>query len=96
MPVTIADRPTFPLLSVGNNKKSVMYKICFMNSIWRALLSNGTLKILNNRDIVFCGVRAATVAIQWLGKHVSTVDAMFSVGSVQRSYLKNKRRCGSR
>jgi hypothetical protein len=33
--------------------------------------------------------------MQWFGKHVSTIEAVFSVGSVQRSYLKYKRRYSS-
>jgi hypothetical protein len=37
------------------------------------------------------GVRAATFVMQWFGKHVSTVDVVFRMVSVQRSYLKNKR-----
>jgi hypothetical protein len=41
---------------------------------------------------VFYGVRTATVAMQWFGKHVSTIEAVFPVESVQRSDLKNKRR----
>jgi hypothetical protein len=40
----------------------------------RALLSNGSVKNLNNRETVFYGVRAATVAMQWFGKHVSTME----------------------
>jgi hypothetical protein len=39
---------------------------------------------------VFYGVHAATVAMQWFGKLVSITEAVFSAGSVQRSYLKNK------
>jgi hypothetical protein len=30
--------------------------------------------------------------MQWVGKHFSTIEAVFSVGSVQKSYLKNKLR----
>jgi hypothetical protein len=33
--------------------------------------------------------------MQWFNKHVSAIEAVFSVGSVQRSYLKNKRRYSS-
>jgi hypothetical protein len=50
---------------------------------------------LNNRENVFYEARAATVAMQWFGKHVSTREVVFSVGSVQKSYLKNKRRYSS-
>jgi hypothetical protein len=46
-------------------------------------------------ETVFYGVRAATVAMQWFGKHVSKMEAVFSAGSLQRSYLKNKRRYSS-
>jgi hypothetical protein len=45
--------------------------------------------------LVFYEVLTATVAMQWFGKHVSTIEDVFSVESVQRSYLKNKNRCGS-
>jgi hypothetical protein len=31
-----------------------------------------------------------TVAMQWFGNHVSTIEAVFSAGSVQRSYLKRR------
>jgi hypothetical protein len=55
-----------------------------------ALLSNGLVKNLNNRETVFYGVLAATVVMQWFGKRVSTIEAMFSARSVQRSYLKKK------
>jgi hypothetical protein len=37
-----------------------------------ALLSNGSVKNLNNRDTVLYGVHAATVAKQRLGKRLST------------------------
>jgi uncharacterized membrane protein len=50
---------------------------------------------LNNRETFFYGVRAATIDMQWLGKHVSTTEAVFTAGSVQRSYLKNKCRYDS-
>jgi hypothetical protein len=33
--------------------------------------------------------------MQWFDKHVSTTEAVFSMGSVQRSYLKNKQRYDS-
>jgi hypothetical protein len=29
--------------------------------------------------------------MKWFIKHVSTIEAVFSVGSVHRNYLKNKR-----
>jgi hypothetical protein len=35
---------------------------------------------------VFYGVLAATVDMQWFGKQVSTIEALFSVGCVQRRY----------
>jgi hypothetical protein len=54
----------------------------------------GNLKSYS-RETVFYWGRAATVAIQWFGEHVSTIEVVFSVGSVQRSYLKNKRRYSS-
>jgi hypothetical protein len=34
----------------------------------------------------FCGVRAATFAMQWVGKHVSTIEALFSAWSVRKLY----------
>jgi hypothetical protein len=57
----------------------------------RALLSNSSVKTLNDRESVFYGVRAANIAMQWFGKHVSTIETVFSMGSVQRNYLKKKR-----
>jgi hypothetical protein len=48
-----------------------------------------------NRETGFYGIRAATVAMKWFGKHVSTIDAVFSVGPLQRNYLTNKRRYSS-
>jgi hypothetical protein len=42
--------------------------------------------------MVFYGIRAATVAMQWLGKNVSTTETVFSVWSMPRSYLEDKRR----
>jgi hypothetical protein len=30
--------------------------------------------------------------MQWFDKHVSTIDTVFSVGSVARSYLEDNRR----
>jgi hypothetical protein len=39
----------------------------------RALLSNGLVNKLQQQT-VFYGVRAATVAMQWFGKHVSTME----------------------
>jgi hypothetical protein len=41
-------------------------------------------------------VRAAIVAMQRRGKYAfTTIEAVFAVGSEQRSYLKNKRRYDS-
>jgi hypothetical protein len=42
----------------------------------RALLSYG-LVIKPQQQTVFYEVRAATVAMQWFGKHVSTIEAVF-------------------
>jgi endonuclease/exonuclease/phosphatase family metal-dependent hydrolase len=47
----------------------------------RALLSNSSVN-KPQQQTVFYGVRAATVAMQWFGKHVSTREAVFSVGPV--------------
>jgi hypothetical protein len=71
----------------------VFYIVFLYNVTWmaRVLLSNGSVN-KPQQQTVFYGVRAATVAMQWFGKHVSTLEAVFSVGSVQKSYLKNKRR----
>jgi hypothetical protein len=44
----------------------------------------------NNKETVFYRVCAATVAMQWFGKHVSTIEAVLHA-AVQRSYLKKKR-----
>jgi hypothetical protein len=56
-----------------------------------ALPSNGSLNNLNNRETVFCGVRAATLATQRRGKYISTtIDAVFSVGSVLRLCKKSE------
>jgi hypothetical protein len=46
-------------------------------------------------ETVSLGVRPAPVGMQWFGKHVSTIEAVFPVGSVQRSNLKNKQRYDS-
>jgi hypothetical protein len=73
-----------------------------------------------NMDHLYCNVNGQSVAKQRLGKQISTIERLFSVGSatrpllcsgsvktfqqwktvfstgsVQRSYLKNKRRYGS-
>jgi hypothetical protein len=46
---------------------------------------------LNNREIVFYGIRAATVAMQWFGNYVSTTgDGVF-----RGVRAKNERRYGS-
>jgi hypothetical protein len=44
----------------------------------------------NRRETVSCAARAAIVALQRFGKHISTIEAVFSALSVQMSYLKNK------
>jgi hypothetical protein len=43
-------------------------------------------------ESVFYGVRTATVAMQWFGKHVSTIETAFPACSVPRSYLEDSRR----
>jgi hypothetical protein len=55
-----------------------------------ALLSNGSAKNLNNRKNVFYVVRAVTVAMQWFGKHVSTIEAVFA-WSVLKIYRGQRR-----
>jgi hypothetical protein len=35
---------------------------------------------------VFYVVRAVTVSMQWFGKHISTIEAVFSAWSVRRLY----------
>jgi hypothetical protein len=48
-------------------------------------------KNLNNRETVFYGIRAATLAMQRRGKYASTtIEAVFSVGSVLRLYRKSE------
>jgi hypothetical protein len=42
--------------------------------------------MLTMEESVFCGVHAATVAMQWFSKHVSTTEAVFSVWSVPWLY----------
>jgi hypothetical protein len=42
----------------------------------RALLSNGSVN-KPQQGTVFYGVRAASVAMQWFGKHVSNIEAVF-------------------
>jgi hypothetical protein len=42
----------------------------------------------NRRESVFCGVRAAIVAMQWFGKHVSTIEAVLSAGPCRGVILK--------
>jgi hypothetical protein len=54
------------------------------------LLSNCSVN-KPQQQTVFYWVRAATVAMQWFGKHVPTIEAVFSVGSAQRSYFKNSK-----
>jgi hypothetical protein len=45
------------------------------------------------------GVRAATVAMQWFGQHVSTTESVFSVWSIRRlhndSYRQTRVEAGS-
>jgi hypothetical protein len=37
-------------------------------------------------SLAFYGVRASTVAMQWFGKNVSTVEVVFSAWSLRRLY----------
>jgi hypothetical protein len=46
-------------------------------------------KNFSNRITVFKEVRATTGAMQWFGKYVWTIEAMFSEWSVPRSYLED-------
>jgi hypothetical protein len=55
------------------NAYSYVYIVTWMT---RALLSNGSIN-KSQQQIVFYGVRAATVAMQWFSKHVSTIEAVF-------------------
>jgi hypothetical protein len=67
----------------------------------RVLLSNGSVKNLSNRETVFlCSPRRAKARSLLLGNaavnmHPQQWETVFTVGSVQRSYLKNKRRYSS-
>jgi hypothetical protein len=79
-PIT-AQRYRFLYLSLHHIEENI---VTWMATV---LLSKTSI---SNRDTVFYGIRAATVHVQWFGERVSTIEAVFSVGSVQRSYLKNK------
>jgi hypothetical protein len=54
------------------------------HSVPEQCLGKQTSKI----ETVIYDVRAVTVAMQSLGKHVSTIDTVFSVGSLQEIILK--------
>jgi hypothetical protein len=41
--------------------------------------------------LVFYGVRAATFAMQWFGKHISTIETVFSVWSLPRLYSESRK-----
>jgi hypothetical protein len=52
--------------------------------------------LLTMEESVFYVVRAATIAMQWFGKHVSKIEAVFSAWSVRRLYNDSYRHpCGS-
>jgi predicted branched-subunit amino acid permease len=78
-------------VSVCQTNSSVLN---IVTDLFRALLSNGSVKNLN-RKTVFYGVRAATVAMQWFGKRVSTMEAVLCGVHAKDLSKKNKRRYDS-
>jgi hypothetical protein len=72
--------PKQELLSHRNLERHATIESCLRRtSVYCSLLDNAC----NNE---FAVVSAATVAMQWLGKHVSTIEAKFSVRSMRRLY----------
>jgi hypothetical protein len=73
--------PMQELLSHRNFERHETTELCLRSrNVHCSLLGN---KQCNNE---FSAVSAATVAMQWFGKHVSTIQAEFSVRSARRLY----------
>jgi hypothetical protein len=73
--------PKQELLNHRNLKRHATIELCLRRtSVCCLLLDNSQIKN------VFAAVSAMTVAMQWFGKHVSTIEAEFSVWSAQRLY----------
>jgi hypothetical protein len=65
-------------------------KVLVNKFLWRQILGKQSVARLrnnsDNRRSIFYIVRAATIAMQWFGKHVSTIEAVLSAWSMPKIY----------